>query len=166
MKWAYGWENWDNTYEGDKEKMEWKNKINKEMEEAGIENLGRLTQKDVAKLYLEGNVMLYPTEFAEIDCITVKKAQACGCLPITTDFGALEESVQYGVKIPSKKTKDNWAKPFQFSFGVETQEQKQKLADAVVEVLKRPIDDRAEMKEWAKKFSWEIISDKWIDIIK
>jgi len=165
MKWCYGWENWDNVHENNEKKMAWKNKINKEMQDAGIENLGRLTQKQVAKLYLEANIMLYPTEFAEIDCITVKKAQAAGCLPITTDFGALNESVQHGIKIHSEKTKDTWCKDFQFSFGVESEEQKQQFVDAVVKKLQQGVEDRGIMMWWAEKFDWDIIADKWLETI-
>lgn len=161
MKYCYGWGNFDDIHSGNEKMKAWKEKILQDMKDVGIEDLGRLTQKEVAKLYLEANILLYPSEFAEIDCITVKKAQACGCIPIVTDFGALNESVQYGVKIHSNKTKDNWAKNFQFCFGVEEEEKKQQFVDAVVAQLRKPIEDRTEMKEWTKKFAWQIISTKW-----
>lgn len=160
-KWAYGWEIFNNTFANDKDKIAWRDRIIKEMEEAGIENLGRLSQKECAKLYLEGRIMAYPTEFAEIDCITVKKAQACGCKPITTDFGALDESVQYGIKIHSTKNKDTWAKPYQFSFGLEGEKEQKEWIDAVVKELKSPMSDTTKMKEWTKQFEWNIISNKW-----
>lgn len=164
LKWAYGWDIFDITFGGehyDKEKMEWKEKIVKEMEDAGIENLGRLSQAECAKLYLEGNILAYPTEFAEIDCITVKKAQACGCLPVTTDFGALKESVQHGVKIKSQKTKDTWCLPYQFHFGLEDETAQNAWVDAVVEQLQKPIEDRTEMKQWTRRFEWPKIADRW-----
>lgn len=160
-KWAYGFEILDNSYKDNKKIMDWKEKVVKEMEEAGIENLGRLSQKECAKLYLEGNVLAYPTEFFEIDCITVKKAQACGCVPITTDFGALNESVQYGVKIPSKLTNDTWGKDF--SHGMKDKETQDKWVEAVVKQLQTPIEDRAEMKEWSRKFEWNKIANQWIE---
>lgn len=162
MKWCYGWEIFDNTFSDDKKMMEWRNKVSKEMDEAGIENLGRLSQKECAKLYLEGNILAYPTEFAEIDCITVKKAQACGCMPITTDFGALEESVQHGIKVHSPKTKDTWSREYKFAYGIEDEKVQKEWVDAVVKQLKTPLDERKEMKEWAKKFEWSKISSLWI----
>jgi len=165
-KWAYGFDVFDKVHCDNAPMMKWKEDTLKAMEEAGIENMGRLTQKDCAKLYLEANILAYPTEFAEIDCITVKKAQACGAIPVTTDFGALEESVQFGMKIHSKKTKDDWCKPFQFHFGIDGEKEQKEWVDAVVEQLKKPIGDRSEMKEWSKKFSWGLISSKWIDIMK
>jgi glycosyltransferase involved in cell wall biosynthesis len=141
LKWAYGWAIFDQTFSTDAKKMAWRDKINADMEDAGVENLGRLSQAECAKLYLEGNILAFPTEFAEIDCITVKKAQACGCMPITTDFGALNESVQHGIKIHSDKTKDNWCK-YQFSFGLE--DEKAQKEWVMVEQLQKPLDDRQE----------------------
>lgn len=158
LKWAYGWDIFDNSYSDNAQMMAWRNKVQKEMDEAGIEIVGRLSQKECAKLYLEGNILAYPTEFAEIDCITVKKAQACGCLPITTDFGALEESVQYGYKVHSPKTKDTWARDGKWSYGIEDEEVKQLWVDIVVDRLKKDIDDRSEMQEWTKKFAWDLIA--------
>ncbi len=168
LKWAYGWEIFDNSFSNDKERMTWKDKVVKEMEEAGIENMGRLSQAECAKLYLEGNILAYPTEFAEIDCITVKKAQACGCMPITTNFGALDESVQFGVKIHSNKTKDNWSRPHQAAFGIEDEEAQKQWVDAVVKQLKQPImvKERQGMQFWTQIFAWPKIATKWSDILK
>lgn len=162
-KWAYGFDIFDNAHGNNKEMMEWRNKTIKAMEEAGVENMGRLSQAECAKLYLEANILAYPTEFMEIDCITVKKAQACGCMPITTDFGALNESVQYGVKIHSKLTKDTWGKyP---THGIRDKETQDLWVDAVVKQLQTPIEDRTEMKNWARKFAWDKIATQWIKTI-
>jgi len=165
MEWAYGWENFKNYYQEDEEKMAWMDKVNKEMEEAGIVNRGRVTQEEVAKMYARAQVMLYPTEFAEIDCITVKKAQGMGCIPVVTDFGALDESVQYGVKVHSEKTKDNWSKPYQFHFEVEDEKQKQELVDGVVKMLTNPDVNIPKMVDWTKKFDWDKIADSWDNVI-
>ena len=164
LKWAYGWEIFDNSYSDNQQMMDWKYGIVKAMEDAGIENMGRLSQSECAKLYLEGNILAYPTNFAEIDCITVKKAQACGCMPITTDFGALNESVQYGIKIPSSKTSKDWQITGKIGFGIDTEREKDEWVSAVVEQLKKPLDDRQAMKQWSQKFKWSIIGNKWRNI--
>lgn len=164
-KWAYGWDIFDIAHSSNAKMMEWKAETIKAMEEAGIETVGRIPQKECAKLYLEGNILAYPTEFAEIDCITVKKAQACGCVPVTTDFGALDTSVQYGVKVHSTKTKDTWSRDFQFHFGLEDERAQQEWVDAVVKILQTPIEDRTDMKEWTKKFAWTNIADAWHTVI-
>ena len=165
-KWAYGFDVFDTVHSDHAVMMKWKDDTIQAMEDAGIENCGRLTQKDCAKLYLEANVLAYPTEFAEIDCITVKKAQGCGALPVTTDFGALEESVQYGAKIHSNKTKDDWCLPNQFSFGLQDEKAQKEWVDAVVKILKTPIEDRQPMKDWTQKFSWDKIAEQWNQIMK
>jgi len=164
-KWAYGWGIYDTVHQEDAIRMQWKADTIKAMEDAGVENMGRVTQKEAAKLYLEANVLGYPTEFAEIDCITVKKAQACGALPITTDFGAMPESVAYGIKVHSEKTKDNWIKDFQYHFGLEDEKAQKEWVDAVVKQLQTPIGERSEMKEWTKRFNWDIISKQWNEIL-
>lgn len=162
LKWAYGWEIFNNAFADDKEKIAWRDKIIASMQEAGIEDMGRLSQQECAKLYIEGRILAYPSEFAEIDCISVKKAQACGCVPITTDFGAFAESNKYGVKIPSKKTEDNWCKNFQFHFGIEDEKAQKEWVNAVVAELKKPMSENEEMKEWSKKFDWSLISSDWL----
>lgn len=162
MQWAYGWDIFDSSHESNSEMMKWRHDLQKEIDEAGIESLGKIPQSECAKLYMEGNVLAYPSEFAEIDCISVKKAQAAGCMPVTTDFGALDESVQHGIKIHSDKTKDTWAKDYQISFGLDDEAKQNEWIDAVVKVLQTPIEDRSEMKTWAKNFDWKLISNKWL----
>ena len=162
MKWAYGWDIFDQHYGSNKQMMEWRTNLQKEIDEAGIESLGKIPQQECAKLYLEGNILAYPSEFAEIDCISVKKAQACGAIPVTTDFGAFDESVKYGVKIKSDKTKDTWAKPYQFSFGIEDEKKQKEWVDAVVKILKEPMKDRKEMIQWTEQFNWNLIAKKWL----
>lgn len=159
LQWAYGWEGFKNAHSGDQKKMDWMEKTKQEMEDAGIESLGRIPQEEVGKLYQKASLLLYPTEFAEIDCISVKKAQAAGCMPVTTDFGALDESVQFGFKVHSKKTKDNWNKPYQFHFGLEDEEAQQRLIDMVCELL--PGGKSTDTSKWAEQFKWKNIAERW-----
>lgn len=159
--WAYGWDIFDSAHEGNKVMMDWKNKLVTKMEEAGVTQLGKIPQHEIAGLYEKALVMLYPTEFAEIDCISVKKAQLAGCHVVSTDFGALEESVQHGIKIPSKKTKENWSRPYQFSFGVETEEQIQAFADEMIKLLKEGKEAGPNAREFGKSFHWDNIGNRW-----
>ena len=161
FQWAYGWDVFDSAHAGDQKMMKWKNDLVQKMDEAGVEQLGKIPQHEIANLYAEAHIMLYPTEFAEIDCISVKKAQLAGCLVVSTDFGALDESVQHGIKIHSSKTGEDWCKPYQFSFGVEKEEQIQQFADTIIKELKVN-RDTAQMVEFGKSFDWSIIGDKWI----
>jgi glycosyltransferase involved in cell wall biosynthesis len=165
MYWAYGWGIYDDAHAGDQKMMTWKENIVKRLDEAGIIQLGKVPQKDIASWYQKANVFLYPTEFAEIDCISVKKAQLAGCQVITTDFGALAESVQHGVKVHSNKTKDNWCAPGQISFAVEDPLMIKEFVEETVKALKAPKVNK-EAIEFGKSFEWSIISKKWINIWK
>ena len=151
--WAYGWNVFDIMRTSAQDQV-WKAQVIKEAKEAGVELRDRVSQKDVAKLYLEANIFAYPTLFPEIDCISAKKAQACGAIPVTTNFGALDESVQFGVKIevPSEIPNTN-------DYGLDIKEDE--FIKACVDILQRPIDDRKEMKQWARKFDWQNIANKW-----
>ena len=161
LVWVYGWNIFDIAHADSSVRMEWKENTQEAIKHAGIEDKGRVTQKEAAELYKKANILAYPSEFAEIDCISVKKAQAAGCIPITTDFGALDESVQHGVKIHSSKDKDTWCKPNQFDFSLEGEKEKDEWVKACVKQLQTPIEDRSEMKEWTKKFSWDKIAKLW-----
>lgn len=167
MKWAYGWETFDASFKNDKKMMEWRNNLQKEIDEAGIISLGKIPQAECAKLYLEGSIFAFPSEFAEIDCISVKKAQVAGCVPVTTDFGALDESNIYGFKIHSDKTKDNWNRPYQWHFGLEDEEKQKEWVDAVVNQLQNPIEEKGRVnmgKLISERFNWDKISREWGNI--
>jgi glycosyltransferase involved in cell wall biosynthesis len=164
LKWAYGWDIFDQHYSTNKRMQDWKNSVMEQVEKTGIESLGKIPQSEVAKLYLQANLFVYPTEFAEIDCISVKKAQAGGAVPIVTDFGALDESTKYGVKVHSEKDKDTWCRDYQFHFGVEKEEQIQQFVDEIVSRLGK-VEDTSEMRDWVKKFSWENVCDAWYNTI-
>ena len=166
LEWAYGWDIFDSAHEGDKKMIAWKNEVVEKLNEAGVVQLGKIPQHQIAKLYERANIFLYPTEFAEIDCISAKKAQLAGCQVITTDFGALDESVQEGVKIHSEKTKDNWCKPYQISFEVTDEKQIQEFVDKTVTALKSDIINRKKARQWGKTFAWDVIGEKWISNIK
>lgn len=157
--WAYGWDNFINTYSNDSKKMQWMEQIKEDMKEAGIEDLGRLSQSEVGKLYQKASYLAYPTEFSEIDCISVKKAQAVGCFPVTTDFGALNESVKWGIKVHSPKTKDNWNKPYQFSFGLEGEREQKEWINAFVDLLNGKIPHIEIFNE--EQFKWSEIAKRW-----
>ena len=167
LKWAYGWKNFDDLFAGDPLRQKWKSDIESQIKKAGIECLGKIPQKDVAVLYEQAAVLAYPSEFYEIDCISVKKAQAAGCIPVTTDFAAFEESVQFGVKIHSDKTTKDWSKPYQFGYGITDEDQKTAWVDAVVKILKHGSGiDPDNMRRWGNKFTWDKIAHRWNDVLK
>jgi len=169
MKWAYGWGTFDSGFQGNLKVQEWKEQVKKELKEAGIEELGRLSHDEVAKLYLQANVYAYPSGFAEIDCISVTKAMAAGAIPVTTDFAALGEKAGHGgFFIHSDLTSEDWAKPYQHDFAIVDPAQIKQTAEYIIKLLKNPPDEfaRQSMRDWAKKnYSWEEVGNRWLKIL-
>ena len=170
LQWAYGWDVYEAYIDknADSKKLEWMKQTQREMDAAGIETLGKLTQVEVGKLYQRASILAYPTEFAEIDCISVRKAQAAGCLPVVTDFGALAESAPFGWKVHSTKTKDNWRRPGQFHFGIEDKRLQQEWIDLCVRALRARGPNHGhdtDGREWSRQFEWNKIAAKWNEIM-
>lgn len=164
-EWAYGFGVFDSVYKNTPHMMEWKDKLLVDMEEAGIVNKGRVSHEKVAQMYQRGRIFAYPTEFAEIDCISARKAQAAGCIPITTDFAALNETVRHGVKLKSKKTKDTWAQPGQIDFALNDSELEDLWVKAVVKELTSPLVEKTDMRADMKQYDWPIIAKKWTEYV-
>lgn len=161
MKWAYGFDIFDLLRSKDKEAMAWKKVMLKKMEQSGIENLGKISHKEVANLTLEAGVMLYPTHFFEIDCVSARKAQLGGAHVVCADFGALKTTVKYGYKIPSPYTKDNWCPPYALDMA-DDPERDDEYVEAVLKAFKNT--ERAEMQDWAKSFTPDMVATKWSEV--
>jgi glycosyltransferase involved in cell wall biosynthesis len=167
LQWAYGWDIYEKFNANRPEKLQWMDKTRREIQEAGIEALGHLTQAEVGKLYCKAAIFAYPTEFPEIDCISVRKAQACGCVPVTSDSGALAENVQFGIKVPCAN-RDGWKQGRRFHLGIESADAQQLWVDMIVDLLANPAK-RAELAaqgaHWARQFGWPQIAARWHEIL-
>lgn len=91
---AYGWENFDKWIAmGNQHLAQLKAQILPLLNQKGVVWRGRLPQDELAKLYQESYVWLYPTAFTEVSCITAMEAMAAGCVPVTSAVGALPETI-------------------------------------------------------------------------
>jgi len=185
LAWYYGWDVYDSVHADDKDRMDWKKKqmirFNR-LVEAGRAEGGRfLPQDKIAGKYLEAGIFLYPTQFYEIHCISAVKAQLAGCICVTSDFAALNETIQYGLKKHTKGEK--WEKENTFGDApnidsyVKTLKSigdgKTMLTTRDTEKSRETIsfnkDDknRSEQFKWAKDtYNWDKVSDNWLKIIK
>jgi len=80
----------------------------------GIEYVGNVIQKDLAKIAMESEFMLFPSIFAETCGIVVLEAQAAGTPIICNDLGALKETVHEGCGIILKGNpyREKWQDEF------------------------------------------------------
>ncbi len=164
LVWAYGWKTFEIVNNDDLKIMEWKKNVQEKLKDAGVVELGRISHTEVAELYKKAKIFLYPTSFAEIDCISASKAMASGAIPITTDFGALGEKKDHGgYFFPSVVTKDNWVQNYQFDFALKDQKTIDDIANKAIEVLQRN-EDTTDMRNYAlETFDWEKVVSAWND---
>lgn len=151
----YGWNLFDVAYSDNPERQAWKEKINGLMKQDGITHLGRISHGAVLKEFESASIWAYPTHFGEISCITAMKAQAGGAVPCVIDYAALQETVQFGVKIKGdiydKETKDLYR-------------------DSLIALLKDEKyqeEVRKEMIPWATEhFKWSNVAKQWNEEFK
>ncbi len=173
--WFYGWGGWDSVFTTDDKAQSWKTKVMKKFNElvlAGYAEGGfRLSHGQIAEKYLEAGVFFYPSEFFEIDCVSVKKAQLAGAIPVTTDFGALAETTRYGIIVHSPVKTDNWIRDTsKEDYGVKTEKQKNEVIDGTVKMLSKIgsrfslwENEREKMKDWARReHSKEKVAQEWL----
>jgi glycosyltransferase involved in cell wall biosynthesis len=151
----YGWNLFDSIHHNNPERKAWKHKVDQKMKQDGITHIGRVGQEEILEATYGAGIWAYPTHFYEISCITAMKCQAAGAIPVVTDYAALEETVQHGVKIDVSED------------DIYDDEIKKEFSTKLIEVLKMNEEDqkalREPMIEWARnKFSWKGIADQWI----
>jgi glycosyltransferase involved in cell wall biosynthesis len=168
LQWAFGWALFEKFNAHDSERLKWMEHTKREMAASDIETLGNLTQADVGKLYQSGAIYAYPSDFLENDSISIKKAQACGCVPVATNAGGLAEGIQFGIKIPCKEA-DVQTQLRRSYFGIEDTECQRLWIDATVELLTNS-EKRMALAEqgtrWARQFSWSAIAARWDQILR
>ena len=171
--WNYGWQVFDSIRISAQEKQ-WSELVKRKfeaMKKAGEAEGGeRINHAQIAKMNLEAGALLYPSEFYEIDWIGGSKAQIGGAVVITAGFAAQGEKTKYGIKIPSKKTIDNWADIEGCDYSIKDPEQIEMFVNALVDYLENTHKFekmRLEMKEWAQgKYNLEAVADVWHEELK
>lgn len=151
LHFCYGWVTFDKMYEGNEKAMAWKQKILDMAKKVGAEDHGRLGHRQLAKLMGRCVVHAYPTEFTEINNITIQKTQSAGCVPVSTDVGATKEFNRQGCIIEGSKI---------YTSSV----LQSKFAKTVIEQLKNP--KKIDTKKAIKEFKWENVSNQWITEIE
>ncbi len=74
--------------------LEWEEQKRRLENIEGVKVLGNLKQEDLALEFLKAKVLAYPNTFAETSCISAMEAITAECIPVTTDKGALKETIK------------------------------------------------------------------------
>lgn len=117
-----------------------------------VVQLGHLPKAELYSMMSSAQLLLYPTAFPEISCITAIEAQACGTPVITTSNFALRETCGSGcVLIDGKPTSEEYIQSF---------------CDATLNLLSNESDMSAKAtacKSFVseKEYSWDQIAAQW-----
>ena len=150
----YGWQLFKKFYANNPERMAWMEKMNNLMTQEGVTHYGRVPQPEMEKWMKQCGIFAYPSHFREINCISAIKAQVFGCVPVVTDFAALQTTVQSGVRVQGDIYENVCLAP----------DTKTAYRDALIKALKDEEWQKAERekgKEFAKKFTWDQVVSEW-----
>lgn len=101
----YGWDIFDRIAAQNPILLAYKQKVHKLFtdaggEEGGIFFRGRMGQKELREEMQQARVWAYPTAFLETSCITAMEARAAGLACVTSNLGALAETIgEHGLLI-------------------------------------------------------------------
>lgn len=146
----YGWNLYDAIHRDNPERVAWKEKIDKMMDQPGITHHGRVGQAQLTQEMPNYGIWAYPTDFDEISCINAIKSQAFGLIPVTMNRAALAETVQYGTKlngdITDPKVRELYAQELILWLKDHTRQE----------------ETRKFMMPWAREhFAWSQVAETW-----
>ncbi len=136
-------------------------------ETPGFRDLGRLDQKKVWTMYKLADLFIYGTTFPEIDCISLTKAMVCGAIPVVSNTGSLyEKMIKVNSDFNLTKTEiNNTTLDKSLKEGPIFDE----WVSEIIKMLKnnsRSEEYRSKYIEEGLKYDWNIIVDKWVNILK
>lgn len=146
---AYGWELFDKGYRDNPERMSWKERMNKLMQQPGITHHGRIGKKELKEVRQKCGIWAYPTHFTEINCITALEAQADGLVPVTMALGALKETVGSGYLVQGDIYDDDIHEDY---------------LNRVLGLMESPEIVKEESEKavkFAQNYSWEVVAKEW-----
>lgn len=148
LHWAYGWQSFDKGAANNPQMQAYKKLVIEKLNQAGVTDHGRIGHEELARLMKSASIWAYPTEFEEISCITGMKMQAAGAIPVCTTVAALDETVQYGHKLPYLDIYTN-------------EKAQEEFINAIVEAS-AGYPKKDEMEQWARSFyGWEAVAKEW-----
>lgn len=153
----YGRESYDAVHKGNPERMKWMDDMQAKAKQLeGVIDHGKVSQDDITRHIFESGVWAYPCPFPEVSCISAMKSQAGGAVPVSSDFAALNETVQFGTKINIPV----------LSSGVGDMDKAklEEFRDKLVWWLLHPEEQekiRPKMMAEVRKWSWKQVADQW-----
>jgi glycosyltransferase involved in cell wall biosynthesis len=114
-----------------------------------VSYIGAVHRDELIRHQLEADLLLYPCQYQELFCIAVAEAQVAGAVPVTSNFGAVETTNQFGFRIPGTPTESDFVEDF-VSMSVRL------LKDPYLQDIQRHMQKEAE-----ERFSLDRILEEW-----
>lgn len=120
--------------------------ITKLSDQPGITWKGRIGQKALAEEYKKHQFWFYPTDFKETFCITALEAQAAGCIPLTTNVGAVKERVPEEFRLDWKNGSEFLTKLVELDnmYGLEPPKK---------------------LRKEALSYTWDKVAEQWVSLV-
>lgn len=148
---CYGWDLYDKMIGGNAERQQWKENVQKMMQQSGIVHWGRIGKEQLKKVRSECGIWAYPTYFPEINCITALECQQDGLVPVTMDSYALKETVHSGVLVKGDINK------------LEVQDEFKKQLIDLMGDEKRWMKESEKAKSSISGYMWDKVASSWIE---
>jgi glycosyltransferase involved in cell wall biosynthesis len=124
----------------------------------GFKNLGKLNSEEVNKLYEKADIFIYPTNFPEIDCISLTKSMSAGCIPVVSPAGAMSEKMNFSKQITKMSNNE-------IDYSVSSGPAFDTFIDETLEIMKNNNTDREFLAKRANSmYNWGHIASNWIKL--
>lgn len=115
---------------------------------------GKIPRTDLAREQQAAEVMSYPCTYEELFCISAAECQAAGAVPVTSDFGSLPTTNEWGNVLGGHPMDGAWQRAF---------------VDQVVGLLSGGgLEEQSKLASDGarKRFDWNLICEKWEHLIE
>jgi glycosyltransferase involved in cell wall biosynthesis len=186
----YGFQNWDYIIRaGNKELAASKAYLVDQLERMKPLDVifhGRVGQAELARHWMESEIWAYPATFIETSCISAMEAAAAGAVPITSQLGALPETIgDRGILLPMGCPKNRTYQEMFLGTVGQMLSTKEDIAERIASwqdtgiteldaQMKKSFEDMQESENpamelrergyaYASNFSWNGVADQWIN---
>lgn len=145
----YGWNGFDVSQPKTNDVKLYKDTVLELMKQDGVQECGRISQKELLKEKAKANVHLYTGDFQEIDCISVRESASLGAIPVVSKEQYVFQEKEYCQLIEGDPM---------------TQEQQERASELVI----RLINDEYFSNGIRNKMhvpdseTWEAVADEWL----
>ena len=151
---CYGFDLFLKGYSNNQVMMKWYDKMQILLKQEDVYDYGRLSKEKLDEITANCDLWVYPTHFGETNCITALRSQSLGCVPVTINLGALEDTVFSGIKLEGDINDPAVQKEYV-----------QELV-ALAKNSERLKEEKLKAIEGAKKYAWENIANEWVKYFK